>query len=187
MKIQKFTDERLVSYRVNFVGIRLTDIEFKDEYASMPVEDLLEMICGKDSGLAYRPAYADVSSPYEGSLEWTYVIGVEPIYEIQIKNNQRCNFLDYNLKAPNRSEGMDNMIRPAFADKDSLCRFIAEKIQKYAQDSLETLAANVHNRYYYLSAVMAKPENVRTLMQTLDDLNMPQSEAKEADDSWVIF
>ena len=168
-KIGYFTDPKLAeNYTGTFIGVRLADIDLKDKYVNMPVDDgrdnLLETICSDRSGLVYAP-YPKHCIVGSGDREWTYLIGIKPLYEFQRVNDKG------NIRA---LYGGDNVIataryneRPYFNSADDARMFIATRIAKFSTESVYDIAYRVGTYNIMGSRLMAMPEIKREIKREL--------------------
>ena len=170
-KIGYFTDPKLAeSYTGTFIGVRLADIDLKDKYANMPIDDgyknLLNDICSQRSGLVYTP-YPKCCIMGSGDREWTYLIGIKPIYEFQQVNDKG------NVRA---LYGGDNVIataryneRPYFNSADDARMFIATRIAKFSTESVYDIAYRIGTYNVMDSRLMAMPEIKQEIKRELQN------------------
>lgn len=171
-KIGYFTNPKLVSrYYAEFIGIKLSDIDFKNKYANMPVDEgftnLLTTICSERSGLVYVP-YGINSMLAEGQREWTYLIGIKPVYEFQYVNEK--GYIRAICGADGEIRTARYNVRPHFDYADDARMFIAERIAKFSTESVYDIAQKIGCYTVWSNhTVMAMPEIRREIKRGLEE------------------
>ena len=159
-KIGYFTKPELAgSHMDTIIGIKLTDVNWKDKYAKIisddVLTDLLYSVCSPRSGLIHTP-YPKGGSVFTGEREWTYIIGIKPLYEFQEVNSKG------NIRALCGNEGSIITAkfneRPHFNSANDARMFIATRIAKFSNDSVCDIAKKVGCYTISGSKLMATPE-----------------------------